>query len=92
VPTEAEGFGAKALSEKIDRLIHEGNVRRIVVRNNEGRTVLDVPVTVGLVAVLIAPMIAAAGTAVALAGGWRLEVERAEPLVVDEEPAESEVD
>jgi hypothetical protein len=87
VATEAEGFSAKALSDRIDQLIREGNVRRIVVRNAEGRTVLDVPVTVGLVAVLLAPMIAAAASAVALAGGWRLEVERTEPLVVDEQPA-----
>jgi hypothetical protein len=88
VPTEAEGFSAKALTDKIDQLIREGNVRRIVVRNNEGRTVLDVPVAVGLVAVLIAPMIAAAASAVALAGGWKLEVERTEPLVVDEQSEE----
>jgi hypothetical protein len=89
VPTEAEGFSAKALTEKVDQLIREGNVRRIVVRNAQGRTVLDVPVTVGLVAVVVAPMIAAAASAVALAGGWRLEVERSEPLVVDE-PSEED--
>lgn len=88
MPTEAEGFSAKALSAKIDQLIREGNVRRIVVRNNEGRTVLDVPVTVGLVAVLIAPMITAAVSAVALMGGWKLEVERTEPPVVDEQSEE----
>lgn len=89
MPTEAEGFSAKALTEKVDQLIREGNVRRIVVRNAQGRTVLDVPVTVGLVAVVVAPMIAAAASAVALAGGWRLEVERSEPLVVDE-PSEED--
>jgi hypothetical protein len=88
VATEAEGFSAKALTDKIDQLIREGNVRRIVVRNAQGRTVLDVPVAVGLVAVLVAPMIAAAASAVALAGGWRLEVERTEPLVVDEQSEE----
>ncbi len=90
--TEAEGFSAKALTDKIDQLIREGNVRRIVVRNAQGRTVLDVPVAVGLVAVLVAPMIAAAASAVALAGGWRLEVERTEPLVIDEQSEQSEED
>jgi hypothetical protein len=88
VPTEAEGFSARALSEKIDQIIREGNVRRIVVRNGEGRTVLDVPVAVGVVVALLAPMITAAASALALAGGWRLEVERTEPVVVDEESEE----
>lgn len=89
MPTEAEGFSAKALTDKIDQLIREGNVRRLVVRDKQGRTVLDVPVTVGLVAMLIAPMMTAAASAVALAGGWRLEVERTEPAIVDE-PSEED--
>jgi hypothetical protein len=89
VPTEAEGFSGDALRENIDRLIREGTVRRIVVRDKEGRTVLDLPLTAGLVAVLVAPMIAAAASAVALAGGWRLEVERTEPKVVAE-PSEED--
>ncbi len=89
VATEAEGFSAKALTDKIDQLIREGNVRRIVVRDKDGRTILDVPMTVGVVAVLLAPMIMAAASAVALAGGWRLEVERTEPVTVDE-PSEED--
>jgi Domain of unknown function (DUF4342) len=88
VPTEAEGFSARALSEKIDQIIREGNVRRIVVRNGEGRTVLDVPVAAGVVVALLAPMITAAASALALASGWRLEVERTEPVVVDEQSEE----
>ena len=88
MPTEAEGFSARALSAKIDQIIREGNVRRIVVRNGEGRTVLDVPVAVGVVVALLAPMITAAASALALAGGWRLEVERTEPVVVDDQSEE----
>jgi hypothetical protein len=88
VPTEAEGSSTKGLADKIDQLIREGNVRRIVVRDKRGRSVLDVPVTAGLVALFVAPMITTAASAVALAGGWRLEVERTEPTVVDEPPAE----
>lgn len=80
VEREAEGFGAKALNKKIEQLVREGTVRRIVVRNDQGRTVLDVPVAVGLVAVLMAPMLTVAGSALALAGGWKIDVER-----VDEE-------
>ena len=76
VEREAEGFGAKALNEKIEKLVREGTVRRIVVRNDQGRTVLDVPVAVGLVAVLMAPMLTVAGSVLALAGGWKIDVER----------------
>jgi len=73
---EAEGTGGPALAEKIEQLIHEGNVRRIVVRNDKGRTVLDLPVAVGLIGLLMAPMIAGVGSVVALAGGWTIDVER----------------
>lgn len=76
VDREAEGFGAKALNEKIEQLVREGTARRIVVRNDQGRTVLDVPVAVGLVAVLMMPMLTVAGSVLALAGGWKIDVER----------------
>jgi Domain of unknown function (DUF4342) len=71
-----EGKGAQALTDKINDLIREGNVRRIVVRNDEGRTVLDLPIAIGLVAAFIAPTIAMAGAAIGLIGGWSIQVER----------------
>lgn len=74
--SKAEGNGAQALTDKIDQLIREGNVRRLVVRDDKGKTVLNLPVAVGLVAVLIAPMIAMAGAAIGLVGGWSIDVER----------------
>ena len=73
---EAEGHGAQALTDKIDQLIREGNVRRIVVRNDKDQTVLNLPVVVGLVAILMAPTIAMAGAAIGLVGGWSIDVER----------------
>ncbi|WP_291414134.1 DUF4342 domain-containing protein [Actinophytocola sp.] len=86
---EAEGFGARELTEKINKFLHEGNVRRIVVRTDKGRKVLDLPLTIGIVAVVVWPMIAAASAAVALAGGWKLEVEHTEPEEVDQ-PSEED--
>jgi hypothetical protein len=91
VGTEAEGSGVQALTQKIEQLIREGNVRRIVVRDKSGRTVLDLPVTAGVVALVLAPMMTAAASALALAGGWRLEVARTEPVVVDE-PSEEDAE
>lgn len=85
---DAAGFGAQELTEKINKLLHEGNVRRIVVRTDKGRKVLDLPLTIGVVAVAVWPLIAAAGAAAALAGGWKLEVEHTEPEVVDQQSEE----
>lgn len=84
VDREAEGFGAKALNEKIEQLVREGTVRRIVVRNDQGRTVLDVPVAIGLVAILMMPMMTVAGSVLALAGGWKIDVERKDEAPSDE--------
>jgi len=87
VTRDAEGNGARSLTDTIDKLIREGNVRRIVVRDDKGRTVLDLPLTVGLVAVVMAPMITMAGAAIGLVGGWSIEVRRepAPPSTKDSE-------
>ena len=45
---------------KIKALVHEGNVRRIIIKQ-EGRTMLEIPLTIGVVGVLVAPILAAVG-------------------------------
>lgn len=82
---EAEGTGTQALFEKVNELVRQGNVRRIVVTDREDRKVLDIPVNAGVVAAVIAPMLTVAGTALAILGGWRVKVEHAEPEVVNGE-------
>ncbi len=84
---ETEGTGTQALFDKINELVRQGHVRRIVVSDMRGRKVLDLPITAGVVAAVFAPMIMAAGAALALVGGWRIRVENTEPDVVDEGPA-----
>lgn len=49
-----------ALSAKVKDLIHQGNVRRIVIKNDDGHTVMEIPVTAGLLAMVIAPILTAA--------------------------------
>ena len=46
--TEELKVEGKELVETVKRIIHEGNVRRVVVRNPEGRTILDIPVNAGV--------------------------------------------
>jgi Domain of unknown function (DUF4342) len=77
----------QALVDKVKELIHEGNVRRIVIKNDEGHTVMEIPVTAGVVAAVVAPIITAIGAIAALANEWSIEVEHREPpapTVVDQ--------
>jgi len=85
VGKEAEGTGVQALFDKINEVVRQGNVRRIVVTDNGGRKILDIPVNAGVIAAVVAPMLTAAGAALALVGGWHIAVERTDPDVVDGE-------
>jgi len=66
------------LVEKVKGLIHEGNVTRLMVRGEKGETLLDMPVSVGLVGVLLAPLLAAVGVIAAIAARCTIVVEREE--------------
>ncbi len=54
------------LLKKVKELIEEGSVRRIVIKNKEGKTLLEVPLTIGVVGAVLAPVLAAVGAAAAL--------------------------
>ena len=64
---------------KVKELIHEGNIRRISIKNEEGRTMLEVPLTLGLIGAALLPVFAAIGAAAALATRCTIVVERDEP-------------
>ena len=74
-----ESFKAEGdqIVEKLRRLIHEGNVRRVVVEH-DGRTVAEFPLTAGVVGVLLAPVLAAIGVLVAMMKDCTIQVERAD--------------
>jgi hypothetical protein len=61
---------------KVKELIHEGNIRRITIKNEEGRTMLEVPLTIGLIGAALLPVFAAIGAAAALATRCTIVVER----------------
>lgn len=69
---------AEELLSKVKELIHEGNVRRIIIKNEQGETYLEIPVSIGLLGALIAPVFAAIGALAALAANFTIEVERKE--------------
>lgn len=61
--------------DKVKELLHEGNIRRIVIKQ-EGRTVLELPLTIAAVGVVVVPVLAAVGAFAALATNCSIAVER----------------
>ncbi len=64
------------LLEKVKQLIHEGNARRVVIKQGD-HVVAEFPLTAGVVGTLVAPVLAAIGALVALLKDCSIEVERA---------------
>ena len=75
-----EDFDVKGddLVAKLKELIREGNVRRLIVKNDEGETLVEIPVTIGVVGALLAPVWAAVGAIAALVTDCTVTVERRE--------------
>jgi len=69
-------FSGDTLLAKIKELIHAGNVRRVIIRNEEGRTLVDIPLTLGVVGTLLAPQLAAIGAIAALVLHGSIVVEK----------------
>ena len=68
----------KNLVDRVGELLHEGNVTRVIVKDEAGKTLLEIPVTVGVVGVVVAPWLAALGVVAALVANCRIIVERRE--------------
>jgi len=76
--TIVEEFDVKSeeLIQKTKEILHEGNVTKLIVENEEGKTLLEIPVTIGIVGVFIAPWLAALGAIAAVATKCKIKVER----------------
>lgn len=64
--TEEFSINGEELLAKVKELINEGNVRRIIIKNQEGKTLIELPVTIGVVGAILAPTLAAVGAIAAL--------------------------
>lgn len=78
---EFQVSGAK-LKAKLKEILRQGNVRRIVIKNGKGRTVLDIPLAAGIVGAALLPFWAAVAGIAALASDFTIMVERNEPTGV----------
>lgn len=86
--SETINVEASQLLGKVQQLIREGNVRRIVVRQG-GRSIAEFPLTIGVVGAVFAPMLAAVGAMAALLTDCSIEVER---TTTPEDPAPTVAD
>jgi len=64
------------LLKKVKELIAEGNIRRIAIKNKEGKTLVELPLTIGVVGAVLAPVLAAVGAIAALVTECTITVER----------------
>jgi hypothetical protein len=66
------------LLKKVKELIHEGNIRRIIIKNENGETYIEIPLTLGVVGMVVAPILAAVGAIAALASNFTIEIVKKE--------------
>ena len=71
------------LVEKVKALIREGNVNRIIIKDEKGNTFVEIPVSVATVGAIFAPLLAAVGALSALAAKFKIVIERAKPASGD---------
>lgn len=71
-------FSGDALLSKIKEIIHAGNVRRVIIKNEEGRVLIDMPLSIGVVGTLLAPQLAAIGAIAALVLKGTIVIEKEE--------------
>ena len=64
--------------DKIKALIHEGNIRRIIIKNEEEKTLIEIPLTLGVIGAAFAPVWAAIGAIAALVTKMTIVVEKEE--------------
>ncbi|MGM0409495.1 MAG: DUF4342 domain-containing protein [Bacillota bacterium] len=64
------------LMEKLKELIHEGNIKKITIKNEKGESILEIPVTAGVVGLVLFPYIGILGGMAAMLKEYKLEISR----------------
>jgi hypothetical protein len=77
------------LVAKVKELVHQGNIRRVIIKNEDGRTLVEVPLLLGVGMVILLPAWAAIGAIAAVVANCTLVVERVNEGRVADEPAAS---
>jgi hypothetical protein len=78
VTTEEYQIDGDDLLHKVKELVHEGNIRRIIIKNEEGERLIEIPLTIGVVGIALLPVWAAIGAIAALVTNCTILVEKVE--------------
>ena len=78
VRTEEFQVRGEEIVSKIKEVLHEGNIRRVIIKNEGGRILIDIPLTIGVVGALLVPQLAAIGAIAALLSHGTIVVEKVE--------------
>jgi hypothetical protein len=76
VKTEEFKVSGEEVVAKIKELVREGNIRRIIIKNEEGRVLIEIPLTIGVIGTVLLPVWAAIGAIAALVANLTITVER----------------
>lgn len=76
--TEEFKVKGEKMVEKLKELVHQGNIHKIIIKNDKGETYIEIPLTVGVVGAVLLPVWAAVGAIAALAAHFTIVVERKE--------------
>ena len=90
VTTEEHRVAGESLLRKVKDLIREGNVRRIIIKNDHGQTLLEIPLTIGVVGAALAPVWAAIAAVAALAADLTIVVEKVDSSQSEGQDTDSE--
>jgi hypothetical protein len=74
--TEEHTVSSDKLLDKVKQIVREGNARRITIKSESGKVLVEIPLTLGVVGVVLAPVWIAIGTIAALAGRYTIVVEK----------------
>jgi len=85
IRTEHYSVSGDTLVAKIKELIREGNIRRVTIKNEEGKTLIEIPLTLGVIGAVLLPVWAAIGAIAALAANFTIVVEKVEEVEEEEE-------
>jgi len=90
--TEEFQVSGDMLIAKVKELVHGGNIRRVAIKNEEGRILVDIPLTLGVVGAILAPQLAAVGAIAALVTRCTIVVQKITETDLDRPSEESEDD
>ena len=78
IQTEEYTVTGDKLVAKVKELVHEGNIRRLIIKNEEGEVIVEVPLSLGVVGILLLPTLAAIGAVAALVTDCTILIEKVE--------------